>query len=299
MAEDLLATVVVAVKGDHRVYRLLDSLLGQTLASDTFEILVVENGSSQFADLGGVAGGVVQYLHVAEPNMAAARNRGLNAARGRYLLLTDADCVARPDWIERMTICLGAGRYAAVGGGIDRFEPKTWTQRYAITVVDGQVELSYLPALTLPYVAGANAGFVTAALRDIGGFDERFKSGSDVDICYRLGLRGYQVGLAPDAPVWHEDRASVLAHFLRFKRYAVYQVLLFATYRHLTRRRIVINTYPLKRVARAFATTPQAAVGLLCGDFGPWSRALLQLVEAAGVWCGDIEGSIRYRQLYL
>ena len=159
MVEDKLATVVVAVNSDPRIRRLLDSLLRQSAPKDTFEVIVVENGSSQFADLSSMSDRSVHYLRLDESNMAAARNLGLNAAKGKFLLLTDADCVAQSDWIERISNHLSKGPYAAVGGTIRKFEPKTWTQRYAITVVDGQARLSYLPALPLPYVAGANAGF--------------------------------------------------------------------------------------------------------------------------------------------
>lgn len=37
----------------------------------------------------------------------------------------------------------------------------------------------------------------------------------------------------------------------------------------------------------------------LYGDVGLASELILQLIEAAGVWCGDIIGSVRYHQLYL
>ena len=297
--DDMLASVVVAVKGDRRIYRLVDSLLAQSLPTSKFEIIVVENGSAQFADVTSRRPGQVKYIQLAEGNMAAARNAGLNSACGRYLLLTDANCVVKSDWIERMTACLAKSHYGAVGGAIAKLDPVTWTQRYSITVVDGQAQLSYLPALPLPYVAGANAGYVTAALREVGGFDDRLRSGNDVDICYRLGLAGYQVGLVPRAVVWHEDRSSVSAHFHRFQRYAVHQVLLFATYRQVSGRRFVINSYPFRRASQALAGMPRALLALARGDVGPSAKIMLQLVESLGVWCGDVQGSIRYRVLYV
>lgn len=300
MAEvGLLASVVVAVKGDHRVLRLLDSLVNQTVPSDVYEVIVVENGSSDLVGIGGLCGGIVRYLHAPQANMAVARGIGLAAARGRYLLLTDADCVAEPDWIEKMTARLAEGSVAAVGGVIGKYEPTTWTQRYAITVVDGQRTVSYLPALHLPYVAGANAGFVTEKLRDVGGFDDELRSGNDVDVCYKLGLHGYSVGLAPDAVVRHEDRAGLVGHFRRFQVYAVYQVLLYAKYKHVSDKSFVLDTYPFRRAWQALSLFPTSIVGLARGDAGPARRAVLQLVEAAGVLCGEIQGSIRYRQMYL
>jgi GT2 family glycosyltransferase len=295
---DLLASVVVAVRGDDRVRRLLASLASQTAPRESYEVIVVENGSAGLADTDG-AYGVTRYAHLPPANSGAARNTGLGLARGRFLLLTDADCVARPGWIEHLTARLAVGDVAAVGGVIVKHRPGTWAQRYAITVVDGQRSLSYLPALHLPYVAGANAGFVTGALREAGGFDEELLSGNDVDACYRLGLRGYRIGLAPDAVIEHDDRATVTAHFCRFYRYAVYQVLLYAKYKHVSGKRYVLDAYPLRRALQVGTDMPGCAARLLRGDPEPASAAMLQLIEAAGVFCGDVSGAIQFRQPYL
>lgn len=295
---DLLASVVVAVRGDARARRLLASLASQTIPRESYEVIVVENGSADLADTDG-AYGLVRYVHLARASSGAARNAGLELARGRFLLLTDADCVARPSWIEHLTARLATGDVAAAGGRIVKHQPGTWAQRHAITVVDGQRTLSYLPALHLPYVAGANAGFVASALREAGGFDEELLSGNDVDACYRLGLHGHQVGLVPDAVIEHDDRPTVTAHFCRFYRYAVYQVLLYAKYKHVSRKRYVLDAYPLRRALQVGASMPGSAARLLRGDPGPASAAVLQLIEAAGVFCGDISGAIRFRQPYL
>jgi GT2 family glycosyltransferase len=296
-----LASVVVAVHRDPRVRRLVASLGRQTLPPQDYEVIIVENGSDDLAGIEG-AHGIVRYAHLPVANSAAARNVGLGLARGRFLLLTDADCVPRPDWAEKLTAGLAAGEpdgVAAVGGSIVKYEPRTWAQRHAITIVDGQRGLSYLPALHMPYVAGANAGYVTSRLHEAGGFDEDLKSGNDVDVCYKLGLRGYRIALVPDAVIEHEDRVTVTRHFRRFYRYAVYQVLLYAKYKHISGKRLVLDTYPLQRTAQALAAVPHCAVGLARGNTEPASRALLQLVEAAGVFCGDLTGAVKFRQPYL
>jgi GT2 family glycosyltransferase len=293
----LLASVVVAVHRDIRARRLLESLAAQSAPRDAYKVIVVENGSADLADTDG-AYGITRYAHRPLANAAAARNAGLDLARGRFLLLTDADCMARPDWVEKMTGRLSDGE-VAVGGLIVKHEPRTWAQHHAITVVDGQRKLSHLPALHLPYVAGANAGFVTSKLREVGGFDETLRSGNDVDVCYQLGLRGYRIGLAPDAVVEHDDRATVTAHFRRFHRYAMYQVLLYAKYKRISGKRYVLDTYPLQRAIEAIATSPRCAACLLRGDPRPAAAAVAQLIEAAAVFCGDLSGAVKFRQPYL
>lgn len=295
----LLASVVICVHADSRARRTVAALLDQTATPTDYEIVVVENGSAGLSDLTHAAPGRLRYLHVQPANTALARNVGLTAARGTYLLLTDADCVPDRRWVDAMTAALSTGRHTAVGGRIGKYEPRSATQRHGITVVDGQRALNYLPALPLPYVVGANSGYVTAAVRSVGGFDDNLPSGHDVDLCYRLGLCGHSIGLAPEAVVLHEDRRTVAAHFRRFRRYAIYQVGLHSKYRSISGRRAVLNPYPFRRAAGALAALPYGLCRLAVGDREPVLRAGLQLVEAVGVWAGDLAGSVRYRQLYL
>jgi GT2 family glycosyltransferase len=151
----------------------------------------------------------------------------------------------------------------------------------------------------LPYVVSANAGFVTKKLREIGGFDETFKSGNDVDICYRLGLSGCTINLVPEAIILHEDRVLIREHYRRFRDYAIYQVLLYAKYKHLSGKRFILNPYPFRRLVSTLTKLPNAFVRMLKGDPGPLAVLFLQIVEVIGIWCGDIRGSIRYKQLYL
>lgn len=99
---ELLASVVIAAYNDARARRLLASLAGQTLPRESYEVIVVENGSAKLADTDG-AYGITRYIHLDQANSGAARNAGLAIARGQFLLLTDADCVAGPTWIEQMT----------------------------------------------------------------------------------------------------------------------------------------------------------------------------------------------------
>jgi glycosyltransferase involved in cell wall biosynthesis len=149
-----LASVVVAVHRDQRVRRLLDSLAHQTLPAHDCEIIVVENGSAGLADI-EASHPNVRYAHLPAANSAAARNTGLGMARGQYLLSTDADCVARPDWAEKLTTTLAARAtdgVAAAGGSITKHEPGTWAQRHAITIVNGQQRL--LPARVTDAVRG-------------------------------------------------------------------------------------------------------------------------------------------------
>jgi hypothetical protein len=69
--------------------------------------------------------------------------------------------------------------------------------------------------------------FRRSALREIGGFDQRFRcAGDDVDICWRLQDRGMKVGFNPGAVVWHHRRASVRAFLRQQSAYGKAEALL-------------------------------------------------------------------------
>lgn len=294
-------TVLVCVKDDWRVVRLLESLERQTAASEGYRAVVVTSG---WEDYGGALGGFrfeVSVVKSPRPGLPVARNRGLEQVATDLVLTTDADCVAAPDLVEETLAAFAAAApdVVGIGGAIEKYARDTATRRHGITINDGQAGLQYLPASPLPYITGAHAAFRTEALRSVGGYDERFSCGDDVDICYRLGLAGGRLEVNPRMRVFHEDRAGVYAHFQRFRWYAVDQALLFRMYRGRSARRVHINRYPPRRVADAVGELRRGLPGIKHGDFAGVAAAGITLVEAAGVWAGDIEGSIRHRVLYL
>src|SRR5688572_5665963 len=98
---DPVVSVIIAVwNSPCQIRQCLAALERQTLPRDQFEILVVDNGSTD--DTAAVAHAVpgVTVIEEARPGSYAARNRGLVAARGEYVAFTDADCLPAPDWLE-------------------------------------------------------------------------------------------------------------------------------------------------------------------------------------------------------
>lgn len=80
----------------------VDSVLAQTFRA--FEIIVVDDGSDDpgtLALLQGLARNGVSVLRTENRGVAAARNHGVQAARGRYLLPLDADDMLEPSFLEK------------------------------------------------------------------------------------------------------------------------------------------------------------------------------------------------------
>jgi glycosyltransferase involved in cell wall biosynthesis len=86
--------------------RVLDSLTNQTPAGAEFEILIVDNGSTDktrdVVTERQLQDSRIRYIVEPEPGIAHARNRAMAKARGEYLAFIDDDAWAEPDWIKNL-----------------------------------------------------------------------------------------------------------------------------------------------------------------------------------------------------
>ena len=83
----------------------LDSILQQDIEQEQFEVLLVNDGStdksSAICEEYSKLYGNVTLISQENRGLSAARNRGLNAAKGKYIIFVDSD-----DYIERNTFSL-------------------------------------------------------------------------------------------------------------------------------------------------------------------------------------------------
>jgi glycosyltransferase involved in cell wall biosynthesis len=156
------------------------------------------------------------------PGPAAARNTGVQAARGDLLAFCDADDVVQPGWLRA---CV-AGLVAAdvVAGTFD------------MASLNGGRAGDVAPAATnqlgfLPAGLAANLAVRRAAFDAIGGFSEDLVVGEDIDLCWRLQLEGYRFSVAPGAVVAKRDPPDLGALFGRALAYGRCGPKLYRRYR--------------------------------------------------------------------
>jgi len=96
MEANLISCVVPVFNGERYLQEALESILQQTYRSR--EIIVADDGSTDgTAAVVERYGGQVRYLRQAQAGSAAARNLGLNAARGEFIAFLDADDLWHPE----------------------------------------------------------------------------------------------------------------------------------------------------------------------------------------------------------
>ncbi len=110
------SVIVPAYQAQATLPRCLAGLDAQTMPQDDFEILVVDNNSTDETSRIALRHGRARLLRETEQGAYAARNRALAHARGEVFAFTDPDCVPDPDWLEQIEeALLDPGVMVAVG----------------------------------------------------------------------------------------------------------------------------------------------------------------------------------------
>jgi GT2 family glycosyltransferase len=202
-----VSVVVCAYNAADTLDECLTSL--DALRYPNVEIIVVNDGSTD--DTGAIAARhpLVRVIHTANAGLAAARNVGLAHATGDIVAYTDADVRVDPDWLAYLVQRFVDSDVAAVGGPNIVPAEDPWMAQCVARAPGGPTHV-LLDDRVAEHIPGCNCAFRREALLAIGGFNPVFlRAGDDVDVCWRVQARGWRIGFAPAALVWHHHRASV------------------------------------------------------------------------------------------
>jgi GT2 family glycosyltransferase len=204
----MISVVVAVLDGLPWLDEQLAALAAQDCISD-WEVVVADNGSTDASP--ATARSWVSRCEAfrlvdasARRGPAAARNIGVESARGDLLAFCDADDLVQPGWLEAMAgaladadVVAGAFELGSLnGGGLGIPSPAVTRQ------------IGHLPA-----GLAANLGVVRRAFEAVGGFDENLRVGEDIDLCWRLQLAGFKFAAVQDAVVAKRERATGSENF--------------------------------------------------------------------------------------
>ena len=258
--EPRISVVVCSLNGEDRLGRCLEALAAQR--HEAFEVIVVDDGSTDATGSIALAAGARVVHHETPRGLSAARNAGIDEARGAIVAFTDDDCEPSPGWLdalERTYAEHGAGRVCGVGGIVEAAGPsgpmlrylqlnnplepveaeldssRSVGQRFARYVLRNLNQRRDRGIRDVRSLVGANMSFPRAALEAVDGFDERFTFGSDdEDVCRRLRARFGERPLLvnPEAAVRHWFQPSLRDTLRRSAAYGRGNARMSAIYGH-------------------------------------------------------------------
>lgn len=193
------------------VSELLESLSLQTRKD--FEVIIVEDGSTvpckevvdRYKDKLEI-----RYIYKENEGRSIARNVGIEASKGRWLVFFDSDCVIPPEYFDKLGKALEENPVDCYGGPDAAHESFSDTQKAinrAMTsfwttggIRGGKVQLEKFVPRTF------NTGFKREVYERVGGFREMFSE--DIDMSTRIKQAGFSIGLIRQAYVYHKRRVD-------------------------------------------------------------------------------------------
>ena len=207
--------------------RCIDSLILQEFLNEEYEIIVVTDGIDQQTEntvekckANKYFSNIFCYSLPLKKGPAAARNAGWRIAKGKYILFTDDDCIASPDWVKYF-----CNAFEYYGQTLLAFTGKVIVPRSSLPT---DFELNTANLETAAFVT-ANCGCTRAALEEVNGFDEQFTMAwrEDSDLHFKLLKQKIPIIKIEEAVIFHPVRKAQWGVSLKEQKKSMFNALLF------------------------------------------------------------------------
>jgi len=198
-----------------------------------FEIVISDDGSKdgtgefiqQYQSPSGLQ---LLYIHQENKGPGEARNHGMRNAHGDFFIFIDSDCMFPPDYLRRVDNHLQQQPLDAFGGPDTchpSFSPLLKAINYSMTsfIGTGGTRGSKKSVSKKFYPRSFNMGIRRTIFEKIGGMGA-LRHGQDMEYSSRIYNNGYNVGLIPDAFVYHKRRTSLKRFFKQVFNWGVTRI---------------------------------------------------------------------------
>jgi glycosyltransferase involved in cell wall biosynthesis len=212
-----VSIIVPVYNGSATVVRCVESLLAQDYPPDRREIIIVDNGSKdrtvELLQPYAQSGKIRLLSETRVLNAYGARNTGAKSAKGEILAFTDADCIAKGDWLSKLVKDYADENVGIFIGDIVDYQPKTVFERYhlhSLRVSDFERH----------GMRAGNCAIRRHCFESLGGFNSKLNSGADFEFFKRtVSQTRYTYRIALDAIVFHKNYDNVGSIFARGMRF--------------------------------------------------------------------------------
>jgi glycosyltransferase involved in cell wall biosynthesis len=209
-----VTVIIPALNGEQTLGPCLRAVLEQRYGG-RIETVVINDGSTDAtSSLAKSFPGVV-VLDQQNRGRSAARNRGAAESSGEIIAFTDADCLPRKEWVEKLVArLLMLEKGGIVGGAMvlpknanlwQRIDHQAWAHSTGPEAPAG-------PSLL---ASTANMCMFRNVFKEAGGFDERFSGSEDSDLALRVHRAGHRNYFEPAAVVEHHHPRTTFRAFFR------------------------------------------------------------------------------------
>lgn len=213
----MISVIIPVYNGQNVISNCLKALLNQNYPKNKYEIIVVDDGSTDDTVEIFSKFKKVRLIKQKHSGPAVARNFGASKSKGDILLFTDADCVQPKDWVRNMIEPFKDEEIAGVSGTYKTLNKGSLIARFAGYEIEERHK-SLSKKRFLDFIGTFSAGYRKKIFQKYGGFDTSFatSSGEDPELSFRMHKAGFKMVFQPKAFVYHRHPDS-LYKFLKQK----------------------------------------------------------------------------------
>ena len=224
----------------------IQSLCNQSVEKNSFEVIVVNDGGKR-----EISKKIelfdnqleIRYFYQENKGPAAARNLGINKARGDIILFLDDDSLPTSVWLKAVINAWETyPDYDGIGGYIiseksDSIYCRVNTDFFNWYLANYSVNEHY------PFLTTCNAGYKKRTLNKVGNFDKEFRkaSGEDRDLNIKLINAGGKLRLDKSVLVYHDRDLTISSYTKKYYNYGKAAKKIYSRYPEL--KRLSSNSY--------------------------------------------------------
>ncbi len=255
----MISVVIPHLNQPDALEACLSSLDAQRLSRDRFEIVVVDNGSTNLPREIVAQHPGVRLLQETQPGPGPARNTGIASGTGEILAFIDADCRAHPDWLNTIERTLQSSPAGTVLGG----DVRIWNSGDGALSAIAAYESVFAYRFKLyierqGYSGTGNLAMLRSDFETVGPF-AGIDVAEDMDWGRRARAAGRRFRYVPQMVVFHPARASLRDLYAKWDR----QI---AHYRNMAEGKPAWRLRWLAQALAVLASPLPAAVTVLTSD---------------------------------
>ncbi|MBN2058813.1 MAG: glycosyltransferase [Deltaproteobacteria bacterium] len=209
-------SIIIPAKNEEKILpSCLDSILSSDYPKNRFEILLIDNGSTDKTIAIAQSHGL-KIIDGSSFTIGAMRNLGVKESHGDLIAFVDADVIVTKSWLASGVRCLQSHPNAACAGSFplvpENFgwvAESWWFLQFPVNTNKEQ---------KVEWLASMNIICRRDTFENIGGFNLNLMTAEDVDFCYRIGA-GHDIFYCPAMIAYHYGEAQSLRQLFLKERW--------------------------------------------------------------------------------
>lgn len=212
MEKDVTISFIIPAYNEEKLLPKVLSSINLLVTSVSYEIIVVDNGSTDATPIIAKECGAKVIIDVSK-TISGLRNLGASYAVGKVFIFIDSDVVITPVWAENISKVLLS---------IEQNKEIITGSRYGISKNPSWIEKYWFLPMTKEkskYINGGHLIIHRYAFYKTGGFNDNLITGEDWEFCMRAKQMGITIVNNPDLHVIHERYPKTIRQFIRKEKW--------------------------------------------------------------------------------